>query len=269
MTAARALVLARGLGTRMRSPRHGAVLTDAQRRAAEAGSKAMMPIGERPFLDFILSALADAGIREVGVVVAPAHEELRDHYERAAPPRRVAVSFVVQPEPRGTADAVLAAERWCGTAPFLVVNGDNLYPQDALRALAAQDEQALAAFDRDDLVRSSNIEPARLNAFAAVTVDSAGYLGRIVEKPAAHDAVPGPRLVSMNCWRFDARIFEPCRDVPRSARGEYELPAAVMLAISRGQRFRVIAAPGPVLDLSHRGDAAELTRRLQQHAPEP
>ena len=66
----------------------------------------------------------------------------------------------------------------------------------------------------------------------------------------------------MNLWRFDARIFAVCRDVPRSARGEYELPEAVGLAVARGMRFRAVPARGPVLDLSRRADAAELERRL-------
>ena len=76
-------------------------------------------------------------------------------------------------------------------------------------------------------------------------------------------------LVSMNCWHFDARIFAACRDVPRSVRGEFELPEAVGLAIARGVRFRALAARGAVLDLSRRADAAEVERRLTGIVPNP
>ena len=69
----------------------------------------------------------------------------------------------------------------------------------------------------------------------------------------------------MNCWRFDARIFDACRDVPRSARGEFELPEAVGLAVERGVRFRAVPARGPVLDLSRRADATDVARRLREH----
>ena len=62
----------------------------------------------------------------------------------------------------------------------------------------------------------------------------------------------------MNCWRFDARIFQACGDVPRSVRGEYELPEAVGLAIARGMRIRAVPAAGPVLDLSRRADAIDV-----------
>ncbi len=66
----------------------------------------------------------------------------------------------------------------------------------------------------------------------------------------------------MNLWRFDQRIFDACRDVPRSARGEYELPEAVTLALTRGVRFRTFPARGAVLDLSRPGDVAIVSERL-------
>jgi glucose-1-phosphate thymidylyltransferase len=271
MTTTRALVLARGLGTRMRTADPDASLTAEQQEAANAGMKAMMPIAGRPFLDFVLSALADAAVRHVGLVVAPDHSALRAYYEAAAPPARLTLDFIVQPEPRGTADAVLSAESWSRQEPVLVVNGDNLYPATTLRELIDLDEPALPGFDAHDLVQSSNIEPARISAFALIETDADGYLTRIVEKPSAADAAhAGDRpKVSMNCWRFDARIFDACRDVPRSPRGELELPAAVGLAANRGMRLRVIPARGPVLDLSQRADAAEVTRRLSGITPHP
>ena len=111
MTTARAIVLARGLGTRMRASDPSARLTPEQHRAADAGLKAMIPLNGRPFLDYILSSLADAGIRHVALVVAPDHSALRDYYSAIAPVR-IRLDYVVQERPLGTADAVLAAEAW-------------------------------------------------------------------------------------------------------------------------------------------------------------
>lgn len=268
---ARALVLARGLGTRMQRPDADAALTDAQRRAADAGLKPLMPIAGRPFLDYVLGSLADAGLRRVGLVVAPRHEALAAHYA-AHPPSRVGLDFVVQAEALGTAHAVLAAESWTEGHPFLVMNGDNLYPVRALADLASLDEPGLPAFDADDLVRTSNISEERIRAFALIEVDADGYLSGIVEKPTSASVASAFRrntLVSMNLWRFDSRIFDACRDVPRSARGEYELPEAVGLAVRRGVRLRAIPAAGPVLDLSRRADAGEVERRLAGVEPRP
>ena len=263
----KALVLARGLGTRMRREDPGTTLTPAQQRAADAGFKALMPVGGRPFLDYVLSGLADAGVTRVGLVVAPDHAAIADHYG-AAPPSRVELSFVVQAEPRGTADAVASAEEWTNRQPFLVMNGDNLYPVAALRALVALQEPALPAFDAASLVATSNITDERIRAFALIEIDESGYLSAIVEKPA-RPPDGGHYRVSMNLWRFDARIFGACRDVPASARGERELPEAVALAMRRGMRFRAIPAGGPVLDLSQRADTIDVERRLANVAARP
>ena len=56
----KAVLLARGLGSRMKQDGDAATITASQAAAAAAGSKGMMPIGSRPFLDYVLSALADA-----------------------------------------------------------------------------------------------------------------------------------------------------------------------------------------------------------------
>ena len=129
MTTTRALVLARGLGTRMRAHDPGVALTAEQQRAADAGLKAMIPVNGRPFLDFLLSALADAGIRDVALVVAPDHEELRRQYREVAPPSRVTISFVVQDTSRSEPQTrSWSAEPWTRDDPFLAMNADNLYP---------------------------------------------------------------------------------------------------------------------------------------------
>ena len=276
---ARAVVLARGLGTRMREPDPGAPLSHAQQQAADAGLKTMMPVNGRPFLDFVLSSLADAGLTQIALVVAPDHDLLRAHF-REAPPTRVQIAFVVQPDPLGTANAVLAVEPWTRGEPFVALNADNLYPVEALRALAAVGEPAFPAFDADDLIRTSNIPADRIRAFAVTTLDEGGYLTGIVEKPknlppegGSHSIQPVAsafrRKISMNCWRLDSRIFDACRDVPKSARGEFELPEAVGVAVARGIRFRAIPARGPVLDLSRRADAADVARRLAGTNPCP
>ena len=68
----------------------------------------------------------------------------------------------------------------------------------------------------------------------------------------------------MNLWRFSPRIFEACRRVSPSARGERELPQAVGWAIaSLGERFRALPCEEGVLDLSTRSDVASVSNRLR------
>jgi glucose-1-phosphate thymidylyltransferase len=261
---------------------HAAALTPAQADAAAAGAKGMMPIGNpstalgagghaRPFLDYVLGALADAGCTDVCLVVAPDHSAIREYYDGPGRPRRVTLNYAVQQAADGTARAVQAAQSFAGRDPFLVLNSDNLYPAPVLRSLVELGEPGLPGYRRDALVRESGFPAERVNSFAAIEVDADGYLTRIIEKPGAeyYESAGPAALISMNVWRFDERIFGACRDVPLSKRGEYELPEAVGLAVARGVRTRVVPASGPVLDLSRRSDVALVSERLAGQEPRP
>ena len=259
----KAVVLARGSGTRMRRADRDAAISAAQSDMADAGLKAMIPFG-RPFLDYVLSSLADAGCREICLVLAPDDRVIRPYYAQARL-ERVTLAFAVQQEPKGSADAVVSAEPFAGGDPFLVLNSDNLYPVEALRAIAALDGPGLPAFRRSALVAKGNIDPERVRAFAIVTIAPDGTVSDIIEKPdAATVAAMGADFhVSMNCWRFDRGIFDACRAVAPSPRGELELPNAVRHAVTVMRR-RYVAVPidAGVLDLSRRSDIPEVERRL-------
>jgi glucose-1-phosphate thymidylyltransferase len=127
----------------------------------------------------------------------------------------------------------------------------------------------LPAFERARLVQDSGFREERVAEFAVLDVDDRGWLTGIREKPGADSlAAAGPlALISMNLWRLDSRIFTACRDVPRSARGEYELPEAVGLAVARGIGFRVLPVRGAVLDLSGRADIARVGAQLAGSEP--
>jgi glucose-1-phosphate thymidylyltransferase len=269
-----AVILARGLGTRMRreAEQGSAALTDEQRRAAEGGAKGMMPLGARPFLDYVLSALADAGIRDVTLVVGPKADDMRDHFERTHVPERVRVRFAVQAEPRGTADAVQSVRGAVDDAPFLVLNSDNFYPVRAYSDLAALGGAGLVAFEAETLVREGRLEPERVLRYALLDIDDDGVLRAVREKPPADDplAQRAERWVSMNLWSFTPVIFEACARVRPSPRGELEIQDAVTIAMRElGARFRVVRMRAGVLDMSSRADVAFVASRLAGLDPRP
>ena len=182
--------MARGLGTRMRRVDEATRLDATQAAAADSGVKGMIPIAgttgdkrARPFLDYVLSSLADVGVSDVVLVLGPEHDAVRDYYARISPPSRVRVRFAMQAEPKGTADAVLAAANVIGDEPFLVLNADNFYPVEALRRLVHAQTAATIAFDRDVLVRDGNIDRERVRSFAVLDVAPEGQLKGIIEKP--------------------------------------------------------------------------------------
>jgi len=259
----KAVILAAGLGTRMQAGDDATTLSADQAAAAAAGAKAMIPVG-RPFLDYVLASLADAGFTDVCIVVNPRDTVVRERYKSGVELSRLRVTFAVQAAPIGTADALLAAEEFVGGEPFVALNADNYYPVDGLKMLRESGDPATLAFSSEGLVRGG-ISPERIARYALLEIDERGYLTDIIEKPddatfAAHRTA----AVSMNVWRFNAEIFRACRDVKASPRGELELPMAVRLAVRvLGARIHALPIDAPVLDLSHRADIPAVTARLQ------
>jgi dTDP-glucose pyrophosphorylase len=254
-----AIILARGLGTRMRAP--GATLDADTAAVADSGIKALIAI-DRPFLDYVLGNLADVGVNRVILVVGPDQDALRRYYGTLST-TRITIEFAIQAHPLGTAQALLAAETAVADGPFLVINSDNHYPRRALAALAHYANPGLIGFRRSGLLLG-NIPAERIARFAAINVDSSGNLERIIEKPETNvlARMESDPMVSMNCWCFTAEIFAACRMVRPSARGELELPDAVSHELARGQQLRVIESREPVLDLSCRDDISAVRQAL-------
>lgn len=253
----------------MRRAVEGVELTAEQSAAADRGLKALVPIGGRPYLAHVLHELADAGFEEACLVVGPGSDDPVRRAVEGMDIRRLRIDFAVQVEPRGGADAVLAAEPVVGDRSFVVINADNVISASVLSLLRELDGPGLVAFDREALIRESNIPPDRVAAFALIDEED-GYLAGIVEKPDP-EVVRGRAddPVSMTCWRFEASMFDACRSVAPSPRGELELPDAVALAVEGGARLRVVHVAAGVLDLSRREDIPHVERRLAGREPRP
>ncbi len=260
----KAVILARGLGTRMRREDATAQLDAAQAAVADGGVKAMIPIG-RPFLDHAMTALADAGITDICLVIGPEHDAIRTYYGGLTL-ERIRVHFAIQDTPNGTAGAVAAAESFANGDVVLVMNGDNYYPVIATRALAELDASGTIGFDLAGLIARSNIPEERVRVFALLQRNDAGALTGIVEKPdpATYDALLAHSFVSMNLWSFSPVIYDACRRVQPSVRGELELQDAVCMAMTDfGERFEVLLSDEGVLDLSTRGDIESVAQVLR------
>jgi glucose-1-phosphate thymidylyltransferase len=258
------VILVGGLGTRMRKEDRAASLTEDQARVAGTGVKAMIPI-DRPFLDYVLTVMADAGYRKVCLVIGPDHDPVRRYYNEQAPPKRLSIEYALQKKPLGTADAVASAEKFVGSDPFLMVNSDNHYPLDAVSALRGLSGPGLAGFEREALIAKSNIPADRVLKFAVTDLDDNDHLRRVIEKPTEEQlAAFGDEVyLSMNCWRFTPNVFEACRNIGLSPRGELEVTDAAQYCIDHlGEQFKVVKSASPVLDLSSQHDVGPVTELL-------
>ncbi len=259
----KAVILARGLGTRLRADFSDANLNSEQTKIASLGIKTLMPVrGDKTLLEFIFENLSKAGFSEFCLIIGDEHQAIRDFCAAL----NYKISFAIQEKPRGTADAVLAAEKFVGDELFLVVNSDNLYPFNALRELRELSQTGFVAFSRKGLIEKSNISEEKIKKFATVESDENGDLIKIVEKP---ETIDENSFVSMNCWLFSPKIFEACRQIKPSERGEFEITSAVQFAIENlGEKFTAILSNEGVLDLSSRADVEKIANFICLSADE-
>ncbi|MEW6512142.1 MAG: sugar phosphate nucleotidyltransferase [Bacteroidota bacterium] len=281
------VILAAGIASRMRTPRRTPAGTDARLlREAEEKTKSMIGVGMggRPFLDYLIYNVREAGYTDVVLVVGEESAAMRAHYgerERGNPYHGVTISYAVQripggrTKPLGTADAVLCAMMsrpdWAETQ-FTVCNSDNLYSINALRLMRETAAPcALIDYDRDAL----GFEPSRIEKFAVLQTDSEGYLTGIIEKPSPDEIArlrgPSGRIgVSMNIFRFAYDLMlQPLKETPlHPVRLEKEIPAALMLLIARHPRsVLTIPLAERVPDLTSKEDIAEVQRFLARNYP--
>ena len=85
-----------------------------------------MPVANKPVLFYGLEAMADAGIRDVGIIIAPETGETIREATGDGSRFGIEITYIEQDEPKGLAHAVLTAEECLGAAPFVMYLGDNL-----------------------------------------------------------------------------------------------------------------------------------------------
>lgn len=266
----KAVILAAGLGKRMQQGEASGI--DARTaEIAGKGLKALIPLGNRPFLDYGIDNLIKAGFSEICLVIGKHCEEIREYYEGkrdALAKRGVRVDFAYQEKPLGTANAVYSAREFAGKDDFCLINCDNIYDVNDLSRLreARKGSCYTMGYDRFSLAKGSNIPSERIERFAVMSYDSDMNLRRIVEKPSAEMlAKNNSFLVSMNCFRFTSEVFDACSKIkPHPDRKEYELPSAVQYIIDNGLRdFKVIKSDKSVLDLTGRSDIEPVRKLLE------
>ena len=158
----RALLLAAGLGTRLRP-------------YIDDRPKAMVPIGGRPLLEWTVEWLRDNGVRDLAINLHYLPEAVVDHFGDGTG-LGVRIRYSHEPQLLGTAGALLPIADWLCDDTFLVVYGDNLIRLDLDDLLSThlrhQDFVTVALYGREDVSGSGVAE-----------LDGSGRIVRFVEKP--------------------------------------------------------------------------------------
>jgi len=235
-----AVILAAGRGTRM-----GALTANTP--------KPLLPVSGRPMIEHILRGLHAAGIRAATVITgylgAQIEAALGDGQRLG-----LQLSYLRQHAADGTARALLLARQAVGDAPFVVSWGDIVVSPANYAALVDNFSRTPC----DALLMVNSIDDPWQGA--AVYVDEAGRVTRLIEKP--------PRGTSQTRWNnagifiFTPRIFDYAAGLHASSRGEYELPQAISAMIADGRDVRALPVQGFWSDV---GTPADLTAATQRY----
>src|SRR3954466_12713571 len=229
------LILSGGRGTRLRPITH-------------TSAKQLVPVANQPVLFYGIAAMAEAGIEEVGIIIAP---ETGDEIRAAAGDGSrfgVRITYIVQDEPAGLAHAVLTAEPFLGDAPFVMYLGDNLL-QGGIRGLV----QAFTTNKPDALILLTPVPDPEHYGVAELDGDRAV---RLTEKP------PQPRtnLALVGVYMFTAGIHDSARAIEPSWRGELEITDAIKYLVDGGRRGEPHIVKGWWKDTGRLDDMLEANR---------
>ena len=205
------LILSGGKGTRLRPITHTI-------------AKQLVPVANKPVLFYGIEAMANAGIAEVGIIIAP---ETGDEIRAAAGDGErfgVKLTYIVQDEPAGLAHAVLTAEPFLGVSPFVMYLGDNLL-QGGIEDLV----DAFTSGEPDALILLTPVSDPQQYGVAELRN---GAVVRLVEKPPD----PQTNLALVGVYMFTPSIHEAARAIDPSARGELEITDAIQYLVDDGKR---------------------------------
>ncbi|HVE68835.1 MAG TPA: glucose-1-phosphate thymidylyltransferase [Solirubrobacteraceae bacterium] len=229
------LILSGGKGTRLRPITH-------------TSAKQLVPVANKPVLFYGIEAMAAAGIRDVGIIIAPeTGGEIRAAVGDGSA-FGVAVTYIEQAEPLGLAHAVLTAEEFLGDSAFVMYLGDNLLQggiEDLVAAFRSNEPEALILLTA--VPDPENYGVAELDGQQVV---------RLAEKPER----PATDLALVGVYMFTPAVHDAARAIQPSARGELEITDAIQHLVDGGRRVEPHIVRGWWKDTGRLEDMLEANR---------
>ncbi len=254
--------------------------------ATKAVPKALLPVVDRPALEYVVEEAAKAGVSDVLLVTGRAMESVLDHFDRAPlleaaleskgdkrrlaavryPAELATVHSVRQDEPRGLGHAVLCAADHVGDEPFVVQLGDDLI--DARDPLLSA---MLAVYQQHGGVVLGLIEVPHehINRYGSVAVAPTdeqhhGYqvvsVSELVEKPDPAEAPSDLAIIGR--YILPPEIFDAIRATSPGAGGEIQLTDAMARLLAAGIPTHGVVFTGRRYDTGDRGDYLKAVVRL-------
>jgi glucose-1-phosphate thymidylyltransferase len=249
METLKGLILSGGKGTRLRPITH-------------TSAKQLVPVANKPVLFYGIEAMAEAGIEEVGIIIAP---DTGPEIEVAAGDGSrfgLHITYILQDEPLGLAHAVLTAEAFLQRSPFVMYLGDNLL-QGGISELVS----AFREHGPDALILLTPVPDPENYGVAELASAEPGDVGRVIrliEKPPE----PATDLALVGVYMFTAAVHDAARAIEPSPRGELEITDAIQHLVDAGMRVEPHVVRGWWKDTGRLEDMLEANRLILDNVRE-
>ncbi len=209
------LILSGGHGTRLRPITY-------------TNAKQLVPVANKPILFYALEAMAQAGIKEVGIIIGHTGPEVIKAVGDGST-WGLQVTYITQEEPLGLAHCVLIAQDFLSTDDFVMYLGDNLLRQ-GISPYIEQFQKLKLKFQNSPIAHLLLSEVENAAQFGVATLNDKGEVIRLVEKPQE----PESNLALVGMYIFDHHIHDAVRSISPSKRGELEITDAIQWLIDNG-----------------------------------
>lgn len=271
MTVRKAIIPAAGFGTRFLP-------------ATKAVPKEMIPVVDRPGIQYVIEEAVRAGIEEILIVTSWGKGAMEDHFDRAVEleehlekkgkveeleeVRRIAslarIHSVRQKEALGLGHTIATGRAFAGDDPFVVLYPDELIPGPELGGQDVLSEM-VALFDStgSSVILVQEVSLDEISAYGTIepeeTADGKVIVKRMVEKPTAEEAPSN--LASRGRHVFSPRIFEALDRTTFGVGGEIQLADAIDL-LAREETVYAHVYSGPVYDVGRKLDFLKATVQI-------
>jgi UTP--glucose-1-phosphate uridylyltransferase len=266
MNVRKAVIPAAGLGTRFLP-------------ATKAIPKEMLPVVDKPTIQYVVETAVRAGISDILMVSGRSKRSIENHFDRAfeleyrleqtgkydelkevrAISDMAQIHFVRQPEPLGLGNAVAMAEAHVDGSPFAVLLGDEIIPSSNIL------RDMIETHDRygQSVIAVMEVPPADISLYGAIRPefvdDRVARVREIVEKPSPDEAPSN--LAVIFGYILTPEVFDALRATPPDDKGEIQLTHALNLMAEEGEVYAQVF-DGQRFDIGNKLDYLRATVEL-------